>query len=104
MKKKEILEMITEETHWGLKKIKEDYIIELHEQAKNEGTEWGEDLCPVIECYNEINYVPDELMIAMYNYLSKAYVYMYENTELIEYPERSEIVLRPAKKSREWID
>ena len=102
MNRDEIIESITEETHWGLKKIKECNLEELRDAADSEGTEWGETVIPLIECYNSLYYADDDIMIALYTTLTEYYVYMFENTELIILPERIVEVCKPAINIREW--
>lgn len=102
--KEEIIKSITETTHWGLKKVTEEAVEELLEAATHEGTEWSETITPLLMCYKQIHYASDKLMKAMYDEIVEAYVYMYENTEIVEYPGREYTVKEPAKQVREWTD
>lgn len=102
MSMEEIIKEITEETHWGLKKVKEKYVRELLEMAQEEGTEWGETLEPICECYLQVNYASDDFMNAFYKEIAQEYLNMVEQTQIVEYPEEERIIKVPARKIREW--
>jgi len=104
MKKQEIIDMVTEETHWGLKKIKEEALDDLEEAADSEGCEWGDTVTTLVNFYRDLPYASDTFMLAFYNELLERCIYMYQNTEVIETPERKVEKLVSASKVREWTD
>lgn len=103
--REQILEEITEVPEWEYhsKTIKEDYLNELEECAENEGSEWGETVLPLIECYRNTHYASKEFNDCLYNELASYYITMVEQTELIEEPEKQVTATQPARKYREWV-
>lgn len=105
MNREEIINQIVETPKYGYRRIKEDYLKELDKMAADEGCEWGENVNNIIDLYRVLqrDYCSDKFSEAIHNEIVDSYIFMTENTEFVEYPEREEVVKYPAKKVREWV-
>jgi len=104
MTRDEVIAKITEKDSWGYFYVKEEFLDELEDIAKQEGCEWGDVAPSIIELYRHFqpDYFSKEFYKALYEEIINMYVHMLEWTEIVEYPAREEVIKHPAKKVREW--
>lgn len=107
MSKKKVIEKICKEDSWGRKYVPEEILNEMRSAAYEEGCEWGDVAPAVIDLYIRVSshsdYFSEKLQKALFDEMINFYMFIEENTEVVEYPEKEVITKVAAKKVREWI-